>query len=320
LFIYLAGRNSTTSLTEASKDSLERFLSHAGLLTAEFSITDSLFVCLDIDRAALRFIRKHKVPQNQAILVRNEPKVVCPANYRPSYISKFGKVIEVGRPETGLSSATRWPQNWPNHLTKASEGLDQNRSKLVMVNADKLSFVKGEMYSLRRASMSSLPVDTFGIGWDNSFLKKSKILEGELLIALAGRILPHLPAARGWFSRPQNFQGKVIDKISTMEKYKHALIIENDCSFVSEKLFDALFAGCIPVYVGGDLKSLNMPPGLVFEADPSIDGLLKAFAKAKEVNFEEWSKLRDEYLAEPTTILNNTSPNVFHKIAALILD
>lgn len=320
MLVYLTGRNSTTSLTEASNDSLRRYLIQAGLLTAEFSITDSLFVCLDIDREAIRFIRDHRVPKNQTILVRNEPKVVCPANYQANNISKFGKVIDVGRPEAGPSRATRWPQNWPTHVSKASEGLYENSSKLVMVNADKLSFVKGEMYTLRRASMHSLPVDTFGIGWDNSFLKKSKILLGEFLIALASRRFPHLPSAKGWFSKPQNFKGKVTDKISTMEKYKYALVIENECSFVSEKLFDALFAGCIPVYVGGDLRSLNMPHGLVFKADPSIDGLITAFARAKQADYAEWSKLRDNYLSDPTTILNNASTNVFKKIAAIIFD
>jgi hypothetical protein len=189
-----------------------------------------------------------------------------------------------------------------------------------MVNADKLSFIKGEMYSLRRISMRALPLDTYGIGWENSFLKKCKILIGELQIVIANNLLPNWAASKGWFSRPRNFKGSVINKILTMEEYRHALVIENDCSFVSEKLFDALFAGCIPVYVGADLKALNVPPGLVFEATPTIDGLLASYAKAMGADFEEWAKLRDSYLAEPETIRKNASPNVFQRIAEIILD
>ena len=320
MFVYLVGRNSTSSLTLESQQSLGRFLSHAGLLTSEFSKSETRFVCLDINREAIRFIRNHKIPRTQDILVRNEPRVVCPENYRRRYLSRFGKVIDVGRPERPASLTTRWPQNWPTELPAAHEGLLKNRSRLVMVNADKLSFMKGEMYSLRRLSTRALPLDTFGIGWDNSFTKKCKIFLGELHIVLSNKLLPHLPAARGWFSRARNFKGTVRDKIATMELYRHALVIENDCSFVSEKLFDALFAGCIPIYVGADLKDLKMPPGLVFEAPPTVAGLLSSFAKAKEVDFEDWAKLRDSWLSDPKTFADNASRNVFQKISEIILE
>lgn len=320
MFVFLAGRNATSSLTAASNDSLGLFLSQTQLLTSEFLRAETLFVCLDINKEAIRHIRNHKIPRTQSILVRNEPEVVCPENYRSTYLSKFGKVIDVGRPERPATLTTRWPQNWPKNLPEAREGVFQNRSRLVMVNADKLSFIRGEMYSLRRLCMRALPLDTFGLGWDNSFTKKFKILLGELQIVISNKRLPHLPAARGWFSGARNFKGAVSDKISTMELYRHALVIENDRTFVSEKLFDALFAGCIPVYVGADLKDLKMPPGLVFESPPTIDGLLAAFAKAKEVDFEEWAKLRDSWLEEPSTFVDNASRNVFQKISDIILE
>ena len=320
MFIYLSGRNASSSLTAGSLDSLETHLSKQGLLCADLSNDETLFVCLDINKESLRTLRKHRIPKSKAILIRNEPKVVCPENYRPNFLKKFGRVIDVGRPINQDAITTRWPQNWPKVMPIASEGLTENSSRIVMVNADKLSFIKGEMYSLRRACMRSLPLDTFGIGWDNAWKKKMRIFAGEMQISLKNFCFPHLMAARGWFARPLNFRGQVLDKIQTMADYRCALVIENDCSFISEKLFDAIFAGCIPIYVGADLTSLQLPKGLVFESEPSVVSIKRAFEKAKEADFLEWVKIRDSYLAAPTTIENNSSQCVFQKVTKLILD
>jgi hypothetical protein len=48
------------------------------------------------------------------------------------------------------------------------------------------------------------------------------------------------------------YKGSVEDKISTMSNYRFALCVENIVypGYITEKIFDCLFAGCIPIYYG----------------------------------------------------------------------
>lgn len=315
--IFLSGRNSTTALTVSSTSSFRHYLSTMNLLSMNFDASESLFVCLDLDRDSLRFMKVHKIPKDRALLVRYEPRVVCPENYRDSYLARFGKVIDIGRP--WASQGANWPQNWPPKISRATGGLPQNQNRLVMVNANKLSFIKGEMYSLRRLSMRTLPLDTFGFGWDNTWPQKIRTLAGELLISVRNHQIPSLLASRWWFSHPRNYLGECSNKIEVMSNYRFALVIENDLSFVSEKLFDALFSGCIPIYVGANLEFLDLPSGLVFESAANSRDILATFVRAQGVEFNAWSKLRDSYLANESTIRDNASSEVFREISEIIL-
>jgi hypothetical protein len=55
--------------------------------------------------------------------------------------------------------------------------------------------------------------------------------------------------------------------------YKYSVVIENEASYVSEKLFEALFAGCIPKYVGPNLREFDFPAGLVIEVEANISAI-----------------------------------------------
>lgn len=48
------------------------------------------------------------------------------------------------------------------------------------------------------------------------------------------------------------YRGAVEDKLKTLKNYKFALCFENTIfeGYVTEKIFDALFAGCVPIYFG----------------------------------------------------------------------
>ncbi len=94
--------------------------------------------------------------------------------------------------------------------------------------------------------------DLFGIGWDkynssnkyiNFILNKSN---------LATFLSPKYPS----------YKGKVDNKKETLEKYRFAICYENarDISgYITEKIFDCFFAGCIPVYWGANNITKYVP-------------------------------------------------------------
>lgn len=56
-----------------------------------------------------------------------------------------------------------------------------------------------------------------------------------------------------WPSSYRSYRGSIVDKIDCLKKYKFALCYENSHSikgYITEKIFDAFFAGCVPIYFG----------------------------------------------------------------------
>ena len=59
-----------------------------------------------------------------------------------------------------------------------------------------------------------------------------------------------------------SYCGEVTDKIKTYQKYKFAICYENAKDlpgYVSEKIFDCFFAGCVPVYWGAPNITQHIP-------------------------------------------------------------
>ena len=73
-----------------------------------------------------------------------------------------------------------------------------------------------------------------------------------------------------------------------MGEYRTALVIENSINYVSEKIFDAFLAGCIPVYVGPELDQYEIPKNLYIQAKPNYESVITAMSKAQEINFNKW--------------------------------
>lgn len=84
-----------------------------------------------------------------------------------------------------------------------------------------------EIYSKRRLVIdhfSEKGLDLYGFGWDKE-------------------LSPRIVAV---------YRGTVEDKRKTLARYKFAFCLENSIfgGYVTEKIFDVLFAGCVPVYCG----------------------------------------------------------------------
>ena len=58
--------------------------------------------------------------------------------------------------------------------------------------------------------------------------------------------------------------------------------------FLTEKLFDAFFARCIPVYVGPDVSKFEIPANLVVQVDPTFTSIEQGIEIAKAMDYEQW--------------------------------
>jgi hypothetical protein len=97
------------------------------------------------------------------------------------------------------------------------------------------------------------------------------------LSPLSGGILTHYPRT----------SGTVRNKHYIVEKSKFSLIVENSSDYVSEKFFDALVGGSIPIYLGANLSPLGIPQAIFFQAPENPAILLKFLRELDPKEIEE---------------------------------
>jgi hypothetical protein len=199
-------------------------------------------------------------------------------------------VIDVGRSPFASKYRINWPQRWTlEHISSPKIASSERIDRFAIINANKMSFAKGELYTLRRiAAQKSSDIDVWGFDWDMPWFRRATKAFEELLIPLKHGFGIKPAAIKGWYKSPLSFKGISEDKLSTLASYKYALVIENSIEYMSEKLFDSLFAGTFPIYVGPNPVDFGMPEFVAIHARPDIDSIMKAIEQARKVDLDVW--------------------------------
>lgn len=99
-------------------------------------------------------------------------------------------------------------------------------------------------------------------------------------------------------------QGELSNKLHGMAPYYYNLSIENYADnewYVSEKLWDALLAWCLPIYYGGSAADKLLPPGSFLRL-PSLDEKGVQFIQEVTASPDAWYEAR-EAIAEARQII-----------------
>jgi hypothetical protein len=282
---FVTGKSSPTTLQEELAERLSRDTVDNLPLTS-----NQVLICTDFDLRILARTGRYLNQYTHRVLLRFEPEVVNPLGYTKIFEAKFDAIIHVGRSSSGAKYTLPWPQ--PSlGLDVVQEIGERVQDEFPIINANKISLLPGELYSLRRKLAQRIPgVVLFGNGWGPGLRKRVKPLMVAALMALiVGKF--RLSGMKLWFSNYHNWRGSAEDKQLTLSQFKSALVIENSREFLSEKLFDAWSAGCVPVYVGlEDLSSLGLPRNLVVEAEPNLPAVRRALATAAAIDSASFMK------------------------------
>lgn len=270
----------------------------------DLGTTSEYFICFNLSEKVLEWIYGLKTPLKNSILIIMEPKTVCPLNYirqnRELFMNTFiaSPLWKMNEQEVIFN----WPQAIDIRKTKKIICLNKSRNKdTVLINSDKISFIKGEMYSLRKKIVCSLPIVLYGKNWNKEFPYKirrflfafKKVFRQSIV---ARRILFDLRVfvKNGiyLFRKPQDYRGAVLDKsILTLSEF--SLVIENELTYVSEKLFDVISAGCIPIYIGPDLKLFGLDLPRDFICNPNVHDIRRKMKFLSEMNDCDREYVRD---------------------------
>ena len=153
-----------------------------------------------------------------------------------------------------------WPQGFRADEFSNSTTFRKRDPLPVVFQNNKFSLAEGELYSLRRNVIKTFgdKLVVFGRGWNNPF-QTIKSLLGAIKTHGLWDLLRSRSKLGNAFIKVQNYHGSVHDKASMLEKFKYTVVIENSQEYISEKLFEALVAGCCVLYVGPRLQDYGIP-------------------------------------------------------------
>ncbi len=232
------------------------------------------------------------------ILIRTEPDSVFPAQYTKRVEAKYNFVVTIGRPDVKSDKFLNFPHPYwieENPNTPKYAGLDKktllvsvenfridNWLKrnifLSLVAANKVSSKKTNNYKLRRDMATTAKPGTlavFGGLWRDKFVFKAKHRLAVLLHAIRNQTVPNFTSIwGGLFVVTRNYKGSPANKQDVISRSKYSLVIENSNSYISEKLFDAMIGGSIPIYFGPQLNLFGIDEkDLLIRHDGSIEDL-----------------------------------------------
>lgn len=285
-------------------------LSNAGFqLTTQFPA--DCFLAIDHNRCMLsEFFRTGGKPKD-AILVRLEPVSVHPIQYTSSVESKYCKIVSPGMLVETTSMNIGWPYAYhPNPNTPSGYGISldsiiQKESfytdrnivnwrrrpiQLSMISANKVSPLKTDNYSIRREAafgISKEILQVYGPLWNDKIAIKFRHRLAVAWFALRQGVRPNLRSLYGNLFRTYPAAlGPIVDKQLIIKKSKFSLVVENSNSYVSEKLFDVIMGGAVPIYVGPSLVDVGLPGSIALVSSGKPNEVLRLIKSVSENEIE----------------------------------
>jgi|694.fasta_scaffold104779_3 hypothetical protein len=240
-----------------------------------------------------------KLPVENRFLISTEPVTVNPAQYAKKVTSKFFRVFVPSSMHPRQINTLTWPGGYFNpfrhNVAYANNG---KRQGLALINENKFSFVRESNYLLRSkvlvtAMNSGLDISIAGRNWARSIAwTVIKLCHHAFIAARSGRLslnfgdlffALYFSAIRRKIATVS--RGEVENGVEFLAKHKVAIVIENESSYVSEKLYNALLAGCQCVYVGPKLDPNDFPEGFLFQAEPNVASVIEAAHLALQMEY-----------------------------------
>lgn len=210
------------------------------------------------------------------ILLMQEPPVIFPQSCDLRYHRYFDRVLTWNSELVDGQKYFQffYPQVMPLSRTECPY---EKKKYLTMICGNKSSNHPDELYSKRKAVIefydsTNGDLDLYGFGWDRDKIK--------------------------------SYRGSIDKKIATLSQYKFSICFENMChvnGYITEKIFDCFFAGCVPVYWGAENIAEYVPENTFidyrkFESIRQMDSYLKNMSH--EVYFQYITAIND-YLDSP---------------------
>ena len=223
----------------------------------------------------------------EKFLVIFESEVLSSANWDRKLHRKFRKIFTWN--DEFVDNKNYIKYYWPNEIPKKLDvDLNKKNKLCTMIIGHKFKSHPLELYTERIKAIRWFEqnhpedFDLYGIGWDKHYFKDalSMLNRFEVLTKL---LKPKYPSHKG----------AVKSKREVLRKYKFAICYENAKDipgYITEKLFDCFFAGCVPVYRGAPNVTEHIPADTFidrrdFKSYDELYGYLKNMSDKEYLNY-----------------------------------
>ncbi len=205
-------------------------------------------IFLDFPDKDNKYFEKAKTRKDTELyLIIFESEIIRPDNWQVKNHKHFKKIFTWN--DNWIDGKKYIKFCWPNKILGKLEIDPSKKSKLcTMIAGHKFKSHPLELYSEREKAIRWFEqnhpedFDLYGMGW-NKYCFKGKLEKLNRLEFLARLFKPDFPS----------YKGQVMSKNELLQKYKFAVCYENARNipgYITEKIFDCFFAGCVPVYLG----------------------------------------------------------------------
>ena len=244
-----------------------------------------LFIFFDNSKFTGQFLKTINSSSGYKVILLQEPECVLPNNFNMKR-NKLFDLILAGSPiwakDLGVESFFHpLVTDIPGDIKQ----LSNREIEVGLIQSNKFSIIKGELYTLRRkfirvAEKNAFDFSLAGVGWNKGFFNDLKNSLGHLN---SGKI-PINKITNPFSNLGVNYKsyiGPQENKINWLMNVKKNVVIENSLGFISEKLFDSLRSGCATFYVGPNLSDFGIPENVVIKCEPNVQNII---ANIKEIS------------------------------------
>lgn len=294
---------------------LPKIISDVGFELIPLSNRDAdVLIVIDLTPSSITKVLKFR--SRIRYLIALEPKSVSPLQHSRVASIIFSKVFKQSSEQLLHNNNEICSAGYLPDLAKINEELekrktfDQKKDGIVLANSLKFAFGPTSKYDFRLDAMrffaqhaSSLYVA--GNGWHMHPTRQLPHVLRALVNDLAGFTIPRLTKIRlhNWARQPGiSLLGWVEDEIEVFRNYRFVLAIENDFSYVSEKFFNPILAGSLPIYAGG-ASTLDVPKSAFLDLlDEGPKSVLLKLKTMTEGEYAERIEAGREWVSRSSTL------------------
>lgn len=286
------------------------------------------YVAFEHDSTNLRLI-SNQVPLPKRYLIIFEPRSVHPRQYLKSVRARYGSVFVPTKYQVLDKRDVVYGGGGFYKVMDAPLGqpiLMRPVKTLAIVNENKFSFVRKSLYTFRATAIEEFgrlgfKVNLGGKNWDKSIWWHVTKQAWHFFDAIFACQLPDLSKFRLKikFGIPGiNYAGEVMSAVQHLSESRFALVIENEPTYVTEKLFLAIQAGSVPIYVGPPLREFGIPEQIAIPLSANKSAIKKLDLILSDEDMIRISEAGWKWASSPQTLDKWLQRNIFDRLVAYL--
>ncbi len=196
-----------------------------------------------------------------SFLLLFETELILPQNWNLEKHKSFKRIFTWN--DSFVDNKKYFKMNWSHVFPDNIKTSFAEKEKFCcLIAGNKASSHQLELYSKRVEAIRWFEknhpdkFDLYGMGWNEVILPGARFFNQYFLLRLIKAVLSKFAP---YYS---SYRGRLDKKIETLKKYRFSICYENARDipgYITEKIFDCFFAGCVPVYWGADNITDHIP-------------------------------------------------------------